>query len=71
MIDLSGISKIYQGEGVSTYALTDINLHIKQGDFIVIYGKSGCGKSTLLNILGTMDKSKKEVIFLKTWISVK
>jgi len=32
-------------------ALNDINLFVKNGDFIVICGKSGCGKSTLLKHL--------------------
>jgi len=59
MIILSNICKTYEGKGVTTFALTNINLSIKQGEFIIIYGKSGCGKSTLLNILGTMDRPAK------------
>ncbi len=35
--------------------LNNINLQIKKGDFVTIYGKSGCGKSTLLNIIGLLD----------------
>ncbi|MEN8858664.1 MAG: ABC transporter ATP-binding protein, partial [Flavobacteriaceae bacterium] len=35
--------------------LNDINLHVKDGEFIAIMGPSGCGKSTLLNILGLID----------------
>jgi nitrate/nitrite transport system ATP-binding protein len=32
-------------------ALTDINLNIRQGEFISLIGHSGCGKSTLLNLI--------------------
>jgi ABC-type lipoprotein export system ATPase subunit len=38
--------------GAKTYLLKDINLTIKQGEFISVMGPSGSGKSTLLNVLG-------------------
>lgn len=43
--------------------LRDIDLDIKQGEFITIVGHSGCGKSTLLKIIaGLVDYSDGEVI---------
>src|SRR5690554_4477732 len=36
-------------------ALKDINIDIKDREFVVILGKSGSGKSSLLNILGSLD----------------
>jgi ABC-type nitrate/sulfonate/bicarbonate transport system ATPase subunit/ABC-type nitrate/sulfonate/bicarbonate transport system permease component len=39
------------GSVTETHALSDINLEIKQGEFICIIGASGCGKSTLLRIV--------------------
>lgn len=43
--------------------LKDINLEIKQGEFVTIVGHSGCGKSTLLKIIcGLMDYEDGTVI---------
>lgn len=35
--------------------LSDINLEVEHGEFVVIIGKSGSGKSTLINIIGLLD----------------
>src|SRR5437764_3720954 len=47
--------------------LVDLDLEVKEGEFIVLLGPSGCGKSTLLNaIAGLVDISAGEI-----WISGK
>lgn len=56
IIKTNNLSKVFRTEEVETTALSEINLEIKQGEFISIMGPSGCGKSTLLNILGLIDK---------------
>ncbi len=56
MIEIKNLSKTYQIEDADFNALSDINLQIEGGEFVIILGQSGCGKSTLLNILGGMDK---------------
>ena len=43
---------VYARNGNAVAALEDINLDIKDGEFICIVGPSGCGKSTLLNAMG-------------------
>jgi putative ABC transport system ATP-binding protein len=55
MIELVNANKIYTTGKFSVHALKDINLSIKQGEFISIIGHSGSGKSTLMNILGGLD----------------
>jgi len=55
MIKIVNLSKVFRTEEVETSALSQVNLHIKKGEFVAIMGPSGCGKSTLLNIVGLLD----------------
>jgi len=50
-----GLSKVYGSGDARVYALRDVDLEIRQGEFLVLLGPSGSGKSTLLNILGGLD----------------
>ena len=55
MIQLNGVEKVYRTERIETVALSNINLSVRQGEFISIMGPSGSGKSTLLNVIGLLD----------------
>jgi len=50
-----GLSKVYGSGSAQVAALSDVDLDIRQGEFLVLLGPSGSGKSTLLNILGGLD----------------
>ena len=54
MIKTVNLQKIFKTEEVQTLALNDVNIEVKEGEFVAIMGPSGCGKSTLLNILGLL-----------------
>jgi putative ABC transport system ATP-binding protein len=49
------ITKFYSSGFVKTFVLRNIDLDVKEGDFLTIMGPSGAGKSTLLHILGMLD----------------
>jgi putative ABC transport system ATP-binding protein len=55
VIELAGISKVYQLGGNAYPALSDINLTIARNEFLALTGASGSGKSTMMNILGCLD----------------
>ena len=45
-------------------ALTDVNLHVRQGEFVTLIGHSGCGKSTLLNLVAGLNEATEGVLLL-------
>jgi len=56
MLELKGIYKWVNTGSNRTFILKDVDLSVKQGEFISIMGPSGSGKSTLLNIIGMLDE---------------
>lgn len=56
MISLKQISKTYKQGALEVPVLHDINIEIKNGEFLSIMGPSGSGKSTLMNIIGCLDR---------------
>jgi ABC-type lipoprotein export system ATPase subunit len=59
MLELKGIYKWVNTGNHRTFILKDVDLSVKEGEFISIMGPSGSGKSTLLNIIGMLDEASE------------
>jgi len=65
VIELSGVTKLYQQGKVEVQALRGLDLVIKKGEFTAICGPSGSGKSTALNLIGALDEPTAGVVKLE------
>lgn len=64
ILTIKKLSKIYHTNKSKIPAIKDLNLNIKEGEFVAIVGPSGCGKTTLLSILCSLEeKSQGEIIY--------
>ena len=55
IIELRGATKTYGENEAKTYAMRDVDLKVKRGEFLAIMGPSGSGKSTAMNMIGSLD----------------
>lgn len=60
LIDLVHISKSFDGDMV----LDDLNLYIRENEFLTLLGPSGCGKTTTLRILGGFENPDQGKVIL-------
>ena len=60
MIEFKGITKQIGDKVI----LHDINLHIKDGELVVLIGPSGCGKTTTLRMINKLIKPTEGSIFI-------
>lgn len=63
MLELQHVSKWVNTGSNRTFILKDVNLTVKQGEFVSIMGPSGSGKSTLLNVIGMLDEPSEGQYF--------
>jgi putative ABC transport system ATP-binding protein len=59
LVKLQSLTKTYRAAEVETAALNNVNVEIREGEFVAIMGPSGCGKSTLLNVIGMLDNPSR------------
>lgn len=59
-VETSGLYKSF--DNTPGFVLEDLNMKVKEGEFVSIVGASGCGKSTLLNLIASLDKTTSGTI---------
>ncbi len=64
ILKLENVEKYYMEGKERLDIIHDLNLEVKEGDFLSILGKSGSGKSTLLNLIGLLDRPTNGNIYL-------
>lgn len=64
MIKFVNVSKFYPPD---TFALKDINLYVKGGEFVSIVGQSGAGKTTFIKLLIAEEKPTSGKIIIGDW----
>jgi len=64
LIEAINVTKEFAGKRGRSVAVSDFNLRVMAGDFIIITGPSGAGKTTVLNLLAGLDRPTKGEIIL-------
>src|SRR6476660_8499130 len=56
MLTMRDLCKTYRTEIVETYALRNLSLQVREGEFVAVTGPSGSGKTTFLTIAGLLEE---------------
>lgn len=65
ILELINVGKVFGKDENQTKVLQDINIEIKNGEFVAIVGPSGSGKTTLLQIAGLLEAPTSGTIKIK------
>jgi NitT/TauT family transport system ATP-binding protein len=64
VLDVKGLSKVFQSNGRTVTALKDVDFRVHRREFVTVIGPSGCGKSTLIRILAGLESASVGQVLL-------
>ncbi len=64
LLEIRSLNKLFLSDGKEMEALHDINLSIKENEFVCFIGPSGCGKTTLLRIIAGLEDPSSGGVYL-------
>ncbi len=56
MLKMNNLSKVYRTQMIETHALREMQVDVREGEFVAVTGPSGSGKTTFLNIAGLLEE---------------
>jgi putative ABC transport system ATP-binding protein len=62
LAELRGVDKVFRRGAEDISVLCDLNLDVREGEFLALMGPSGSGKSTLLNLIGGLDQPTRGTV---------
>lgn len=62
LAELRGVDKVFRRGSEDISVLCDLNLDVREGEFLALMGPSGSGKSTLLNLIGGLDQPTRGTV---------
>lgn len=62
LIRIEHVSKTFSGKDKEVHALSDVSLHVRQGDIYGIIGYSGAGKSTLIRLVNGLERADSGIV---------